>query len=93
MLKNDVYVFPEKLSYYRVVEGSLSDSSKDLGVTIRTYFEQEEILYEIIDKMDSSALEKIYKRDDSSETTQLDLKCKKIKMLLEFSKEKPVLDS
>ena len=82
ILNHNVHVIQGKLTYYRVVSGSLSDYSADMGVLSRASLEKIEILCEVMNMIDSSSVKALYKTDLDIHT-DLDVKCLVIKFLLE----------
>ena len=63
ILNHNVHVIQGKLTYYRVVSGSLSDYSADMGVLSRASLEKIEILCEVMNMIDSSSVKALYKTD------------------------------
>ena len=86
LLNHSIHIIPEKLTYLRVVAGSLSDSTNNIGVNIRSAFEKEEIVYEIMKMVDSSTINLFFEELLFSKT-DLDLKCAKIRFLIDNSEE------
>ncbi len=86
LLNNKLYIIQEPLTYYRIVAGSLSDPDNNPGVQVRSIAEREEILYKFMLQIDEETFNVLFPDEDNSHHTNIDLKCRQIKLLLEYSK-------
>ncbi len=90
LLKNEIYIIPEKLTFYRVVGGSLSDSN-NLEVNIRSMTEHEEILFDIFREIEEPVFDLLFPDKEEDHHTIIDLMCREIKMLLGYCSQNIIL--
>ena len=91
LMDEELYIIPEKLTCYRVVKGSLSDSAVDPEAEIRTYEEQEELLFEIFADMKAHVFDRIFPDTDGSHHDTKHLMCRKVKCLIDCTEQNTLL--
>ncbi len=80
LMKYELYVIPEKLSVYRLVPGSLSNSG-NMSNYIRTHVEMEELLYESVLNMPDDVFDRCFPDPIITDHSANDIICRKIKLL------------
>ena len=86
LLSNDLYIIPEELTIYRVVEGSVSDQKGHPDVTARTFEETVCTLYETVLNMEGHLFNELFPDDNAENQTDLDIMCRKFLCYYTYAK-------
>ena len=87
LLKYRLFLMPEKLTGYRVVSGSVSDSMVSYDAAIRVSVEAEYIIHEMMEIIPDDLLVWLAGYEQTGDLTDNDIRCIKVKFLLEHSEK------
>ncbi len=77
------YVIPDKLTVYRIVDGSLSDTGASPKAAARLAVECTNIISDLFETFPSDSFVELFFPDCEEELTELDIMCLKLKVLWE----------